>query len=566
MNLWKRINISVTHHTRLWLWCSTAAMALYLSAGVALGFDVCDTGQYMTMYANIFSVPDTVGYHFMYYLSGLAGGAALAAAPWMGVLGMRLLGLGCLIVCMFTVWRTLKPLISPTAIVAGNALSMVAFVALPVAFCYDILSITLYLLAIEQLLKQRRMSVALGGFLLGINAFSRTPNVLGFVFALTPLFAAWCEGGSLKKGLSRSSMAGVGIAAGVAAVVGLMLALGHWQIFTDNLATLHHIANDNSGESTHSIASLIGVQLDFYRIETITWLKLGTIVGVYTILRHRIGAPWARLALLACALSAAVWMMWRMEPLQPLWALCAFGCLTAIYSSQGRLRIAATVALALMLIFPMGSDSAYNNGSIIAMLAAPIAVAACMRHTSMFRSGYFIVAFALVCMGKMATSGTYFDFGPLWQKTASIHSERAAGTLTTAERAAIVNEALLGIKPWVSEADTMLVYGSMPMLNYLTATRPAIGCCWPELLTTAMLRERLSHSTTCPIVLRQKFTSIGPHFSAPSELMLHTYGKEQSAFCTDTKIAALNRFLTSRHYRKVWENTHFVLYLPPGKQ
>lgn len=565
MNLWRRINSSVIHRTKLWVWGSTAAMALYLALGAVLGFDVCDTGQYMTMYANIFTSPESVGYHFMYYLSGVVGGAALAAMPWMGVLGMRLLGIACLAVCMLTVWRTLKPHITPTAIVAGNVISMVAFVALPVTLCYDILSITLYLLAIEQLLKPRALAVAVGGFLLGINAFSRTPNVLGFVFALTPLLAAWCEGETLKNGARRSAWAALGVICGVGAMVAMMHCLGHFSIFTDNLATLRRIAADGSAESTHGIGALIGVQLSFYRIEFLTWLKLGTVIGVYTILRRRIGTPWARLALLACALAAAVWMMWRMEPLQPLWALCAFGCLTAICTCRGPQRATAALALALMLIFPMGSDSAYNNGSIIAMLAAPIAVAMCMRHTQMFRAGYFIAAFALVCVGKMATGGAYFDGGPLWQKTAPIHSTRAAGILTTAERAAVVNEALQGIKPWVGESDTMLVFGSMPMLNYLTATHPAISCCWPELLTTAMLNERLQAVRSCPIVLRQKFTSIGQRFSAPTDAMLHTYGKEQSVFCTDSKIGALNRFLSSRHYRKVWESPHFVLYLPPGK-
>ena len=154
MNIRQRINASILRQPKLWLWWTTAAVALYLSLGVVFGFDVCDNGQYMTMYANIFTAPDTVGYHFMYYLSGIVGGVVLWALPSMGLLGMRLFGLLCLVACMLTVWRILKPHISPSAIVLGNALSMVAFVALPVTFCYDILSIMLYLLAIEPGLKK----------------------------------------------------------------------------------------------------------------------------------------------------------------------------------------------------------------------------------------------------------------------------------------------------------------------------------------------------------------------------------------------------------------------------
>ena len=48
------------------MWVSTMVVALYLLIGVVFGFDVCDTGQYLTMYANIFVAPESVGYHFMY--------------------------------------------------------------------------------------------------------------------------------------------------------------------------------------------------------------------------------------------------------------------------------------------------------------------------------------------------------------------------------------------------------------------------------------------------------------------------------------------------------------------
>ena len=109
---------------------------------------------------------------------------------------------------------------------------------------------------------------------------------------------------------------------------------------------------------------------------------------------------------------------------------------------------------------------------------------------------------------------------------------------------------------------TGVVYGGMPMLNYLTSTRPAIHCCWPELLSSELLRQQLSEMRTSPMVLRQKFVTMGSEFSAPTPRMLHTYGNAKSNFCIDTKIAVLNHFLASRRYQIVWENACFVLYRP----
>lgn len=463
---------------------------------------------------------------------------------------------------MFAVWRMLKPYISPGAIIAGNALTMVAFAAMPVAFCYDILSIMLYLLAIEQLLKHRISRVMAGGFLLGMNVFSRIPNVLGLVFVFIPLLMAWCGAYSKKRALHLSVYSLIGAFLGIAMVLALMALLGHLCIFAESLASVYQVASDSSGESSHSLHSLIYQQFRFYKIGFFTWLKLGTVVAVYTVMRRRITSAPVRFVMLCCALGVSGWMMWRMQPLPPIWVLCAVGCLTAIFTLRGKACGVSVVALALMLIFPMGSDGVANNGSIILFLATPIAIAMCMEHTRMFRSGYFILAFALICVAKTVLGGTYFDGGALWHKTAQVDSPKARGILTTEERAAIVNDVLDGIRPWVAEGDTLLVYGGMPMLNYLTATRPAIHCCWPEMLSSQMLQRRLNEMRTSPTVLRQKFVTMGPEFSTPTPNMLRTYGDAKSHFCIDTKIAVLNRFLAERRYQKVCENAHFILYRP----
>ena len=562
MMILNQIHSDILRRPERRMWVSTMVVALYLLTGVVFGFDVCDTGQYLTMYANIFVAPESVGYHFMYYLSGVAGGAFLALCPDMGVLGIRLLGLLCLVVCMLAVWRMLKPYISPGAIIAGNALTMVAFAAMPVAFCYDILSIMLYLLAIEQLLKHRISRVMAGGFLLGMNVFSRIPNVLGLVFVFIPLLMAWCGAYSKKRALHLSVFSLIGAFLGIAMVLALMALLGHLSIFAESLASVYQVASDSSGESSHSLHSLIYQQFRFYKIGFFTWLKLGTVVAVYTVMRRRITSAPVRFVMLCCALGVSGWMMWRMKPLTPIWVLCAMGCLTAIVTLRGKARGVSVVALMLMLIFPMGSDGVANNGSIILFLATPVAIAMCVEHTRMFRSGYFILAFALICVAKTAVEGVYFDGGALWHKTAQVDSPKARGILTTEKRAAILNDALCGIRGWVAEGDTLLVYGGMPMLNYLTSTRPAIHCCWPELLSSELLRQQLSEMRTSPMVLRQKFVTMGSEFSAPTPRMLHTYGNAKSNFCIDTKIAVLNHFLASRRYQIVWENAHFVLYRP----
>ena len=90
MTLSSYIQSMIDASPRKWVAYTTVAVVLYLSLGVFFGFDVCDNGQYMTMYANMFTAPDTVGYHFMYYLSGIVGGVGV---PLDGAAGYALVWL-----------------------------------------------------------------------------------------------------------------------------------------------------------------------------------------------------------------------------------------------------------------------------------------------------------------------------------------------------------------------------------------------------------------------------------------------------------------------------------------
>ena len=71
MMILNQIHSDILRRPERRMWVSTMVVALYLLTGVVFGFDVCDTGQYLTMYANIFVAPESVGYHFMYYLDYL---------------------------------------------------------------------------------------------------------------------------------------------------------------------------------------------------------------------------------------------------------------------------------------------------------------------------------------------------------------------------------------------------------------------------------------------------------------------------------------------------------------
>jgi hypothetical protein len=218
--------------------------------------------------------------------------------------------------------------------------------------------------------------------------------------------------------------------------------------------------------------------------------------------------------------------------------------------------VAAWLGLFMLLVFPLGSDGATNNGGIIAWMAAPVAALLWQRRTTIV----FPLTFILVGLVQSLLLGAYFDGGSLRHKTATVNDSRAALVRTTPERAHIINETLAGLQGRVSAGDTLLCYGSIPMMNHLTRTIPAIGCSWPELLSADALDARLkAWDGDCPAILRQKFNDLGPYWSEATDDFLQAY-PHQDKFLTQDKMDAINRFVAAHSYRIVWQNEWFALY------
>ena len=251
-----------------------------------------------------------------------------------------------------------------------------------------------------------------------------------------------------------------------------------------------------------------------------------------------------------------------MHPLQPLWVMCLTGGIMVIieqWKKRSGLVWMAVLGIGMMLVMPLGSDGAYNNGTIIAWAIAPVA-ALWWLHRS--RVAFPLVLIA-VCAVRMVTGGAYFDGGALWHKIYTIDNDRAAHIYTTRERAEILNTVLHGIEPHVKPGTVLMAYGSAPLMNYLTHTRPYLGCSWVEQLSVPMLEKKLAFApkTGLPMILQQKFNPLGMYWSEPTEDFRTDYG-QQDAYRDNRKLEVLNKFLNDYGYQAIYEDSHFILYKP----
>lgn len=561
-------------HKGVIFWTVMAVLVLYQMLGVFFGMDVADAGFYLTFYDNIFSHPASVQYNFMYYLSGVIGGTLQSVCPGMGMLGMRLAGVTFNSLAGIVLYLALRNHVDERAIALGCALVVVSFIAPPYTLSYDLCTILFYVVTIALLwrgiMTDNIFLFSLAGFVAGLNVLVRIPNVLGLSLALLPVIIAAYN--QLRYGHDSewrlAILHAVTFLLGSALAISLVLLLmpaEHYVAFMQVLDDLQSMATDTSGTASHTTGQMIMTQLRFYATEAWTAVKLAVPVAAYWWAGRKTVNKWLAVAVKVAAVALMVWFVARMHPLQPLWVMCMAGCVAAMLRSDSPwLRWIALSALGIMLIMPLGSDSAYNNGSIIAWAAAPVAA---LWWIGRNRAALPLTLLA-VCAVRMVAGGAYFDGGSLLDKQFTVHNARAAHIHTTHERAQVLNTLLLGIRPHVKPGTTLMAYGSIPALNYLTRTHPYIGCSWVEQLSAARLQQKLERAALAdglPLVLRQKFNTIGMQWSKPSTDYLTHYG-EQNAYQDNRKLEVLNRFLHDHHYIVVYQDTHFVLYrpLPPA--
>ncbi len=554
-------------NTRVLVVAAMLALVAYQLIGVFWGFELCDSGFYLTFYDHIYDAPETVSYNFMYYLSGLFGGLVSKVLPSEGsMVLMRLAGVLVNVLIMLLLYGTLRRQLGRRALLLGFAVVLLGYFKPVYTLSYDLFTSLFYVLAITLMyrgLTTKRLPLLLAsGFVLGLNVFMRLPNVVGLSLIVLVVIGGraldW-TGKMMCKGVG-AMMAGILMA--VALMLALMLCLGHDRLFIDNVKELFAIAQDHSGEQSHSLGQMIMTQVNFYLRSLWAGVKIGAVLLVAVIIDRKVTLSWVRWPLLALLAVPVVWFVWRMHPLEVVWVMSFMGCVAVIMSKRGALRLLAWLGLAMLLLFPLGSDGAYNNGAIIAWVAAPVAMWVMGKNRVLVA---FVCLFLLTMVARTVNDGAYFDGGNLFKKTAAINNPHARFLFTTTERKQVVDELLVGIAPYVHEGDTLLAYGSLATVNHLTGTCPYMGCSWPEQLSATALERKLeAGAKQLPWLLQQKFNTIAEVWPAPSDSYLMDYG-EETVYHRNSKLQVLARFREKYGYAVVFENSHFVLYAPAGK-
>ena len=510
---------------------------------IIYGFDIHDTGFHLVAYENVFNAPDSVTYNFMYYLNTLLGGAIMYIFPDMGVLGFRIVGALLVLFTLLIIFVTLRNTIPAIHLLLGSILVVAGYVNLPYSFNNGILSCCLYAISIvflyQGLFKENKILVLLGGFIVGINIFTRIPNVLAIGLVFIVLLHKKCFQKVYNVDWKSSFYFLIGVSLGILAIWGIMVKMGHLGVFLRGLMAVFSMAG---GEGSHNLIWMLKIHFAFYLSAIIPLLVFYALIHIGKCVERKKNKFIILLFYVVSVLSVALYVYETRWVYIIIWAFLALGCIICALRNRNQLGVLGIFALYMLLFEIYGSDYGINHGSFPAFLAAPIASMQLLDRKKIV----YVLTFILAVCWQVIRKGNFQDSGPIYQKTEKINCLETKGIFTTKENAYAINTTLKGIKPYVSVGDTMICFPSAAMMNYLTHTRPAGGMSVPGGTETSFV---LPIEGT-PIVLFNKVPFSGNGWT-------ETY-KLDDKYGFDIK-----SFISEHNYRKVYENDYFILFVPP---
>jgi len=229
------------------------------------------------------------------------------------------------------------------------------------------------------------------------------------------------------------------------------------------------------------------------------------------------------------------------------------------------------LGLACGLLSPLGSNIGitrlcYAGGPLLAagllllleLEARPVLRAAEPTPPPPGRRLGLALAVALVAGGVAGRWQPYRDDPNRLRLRAEVDHPRLAGIRTTPARAASLERLLDVLADLVEPGDRLLAYDSLPLLHYLTETRPAVAKPWPDTVGVAHLQEAVAAWGDAPprVVVRARTNPESPRWGLATDLGRPWRHRDQQRLL-DAAVAA-------RPYRLAWSNDDFeVLVLEP---
>ena len=266
MNFIKYFHLSTFNNDKFKIIFTLVIAFLYLTAVSLQGFDLSDEGYALSFYQQFFDNPDSVQSNFIFYLAGILGGIWQIVFGWGGYFSFRLLNVFVILLTALATYKIVEEYINPIIFLIATFCAIFLSNYGNIVFHHNnftslLVSISLLFL-IPGIAKNKKWSIFLSGFVIGLTFFARIANVT--LISLSLLFVLnffYDKNWSLfwKNILFFAS----GCFVGIIFILVTMGFLGHLNIFFESIN--ENILNAGVNEnSTHSLKKLLITYLKEY--------------------------------------------------------------------------------------------------------------------------------------------------------------------------------------------------------------------------------------------------------------------------------------------------------------
>jgi len=478
------------------------------------GLDVTDIGFWLTNYQQIFIEPSSIQLLFSCWLSNVIGGIWIRMVGGLGLFGVKLGGAIVVSITCYLSYLILKDYIKKEFLLIGLLLTeMIAFSGTSIILNYNNLPALFFTLAayffIKAILKEQYILFLFSGFLIGLNIFIRFSNILGILLVVVIFFYGYLKKIKISIQIRRSLYFFLGWCASIIMVIIIMKILGHYELYLNSLSGLFKMGT--SSDSHHSGIMLIKLLIrDHLFVLQYFFIALVGTIAISKIF-HKIKLnkyfKYIIFFIFALLISSFLYKGHRYF-IYIIMGMLYLSLLINIFNLPKidvNLKMISLTALLILFITPLGSKNGISNARFGMWLALPISIALLMQimeiqndlnfttdsnkffgrfkinKQEMLFAKIIILIFCFTFMLMFSFRYTYSDTANRLTMHYSIKHPKLRMVYTTKERAKVVGELLDEIPKYVQAGDYLLCYEHIPMVHFLTETRPYLYNSWPIL-------------------------------------------------------------------------------------
>lgn len=567
-----------------------AAILIYPLLFIWQGLDFTDLGYCLTNYQQIFNDPTSISSSFTgTWLTNVIGGLWLTCFATFGLVGVRFASVLIVYITMLFVYLTLKTYINKRYLLIGLLLALILIQRLYLIHYNNLTAMLLVIgvfLLIKGLREQENKWNFLAGLVLAVNIFVRISNILGFSLIICIIFYGYLYGIPGKKQIKTIFIFLFGYFTAIASILLVMKLIGHYELFLSGFQSLFSMGTSSS--SHHGARVLIKIFI-LDHIKAVILL----VVGLTLIILLSKGLHWIKsksnqvyvvlfigliMAIAIISVYQSIYYGYAIVMLVGFLYFILLAYTLNFYKVVDDFRVLTLAAFIVLIITPLGSNNGMGIATYGMWLVIPIAFSFLMSLSDTIdvakqtRWDYFkpggSQANILICL--VLAGFSIFTLVGAWQYTYRDSSNRLAmryavnhpllkGVFTTKERAVTVRQLVDQLDNYVKPNDYLLAYEAIPMVHYLTNTRPYLYNSWPMLYEPEDFSDALQRAQyerdTLPVIVRAKCSTIVFNWPEESDLPHSTRH--------DTDRMIMEEFIETEGYRVVWGNHTFQILQPP---